>query len=166
MTSEDLSVRSIESDEKDDCQYVINLVREHFGSSRVVSRGRVHDCEKLDGFVAISGARRTGLAQFDVRDGELEVVTLVSEVAGGGVGRRLLERVVAEARRLEGVSRCWLITTNNNHNAINFYRHMGWVQCATHEGAVDEARKLKPEIPPTDDRGIEIKDELEFELKL
>jgi len=166
MTSTDLSVRPFEKGEEDDARYAVRLVTEHFGSVRVVSRGRVHDCARLDGFVAMSGERRVGLVQFDVRDGELEVVTLVSEVDGAGVGRSLLDRVVAEARLLDGLKRCWLITTNNNHNAINFYRHVGWVHCATHEGAVGEARKLKPEIPLTDDRGIEINDELEFELKL
>ncbi|MBL6689720.1 MAG: GNAT family N-acetyltransferase [Pseudomonadales bacterium] len=163
MTGAQLCIRPVGADDTD---YVINLVTEHFGSTQVVSRGRLHDCETLKGFLAMAGTRRVGLVQIAIRDGELEVVTLVSELDGAGVGRGLLERVVAEARHLGGLSRCWLSTTNNNHNAINFYRHIGWVQCATHLGAVDEARKLKPEIPLTDDRGIEIRDELEFEWKL
>jgi hypothetical protein len=37
---------------------------------------------------------------------------------------------------------------------------------ALHPGAVDEARLLKPQIPAIGNYGIEIRDELEFELAL
>jgi hypothetical protein len=35
-----------------------------------------------------------------------------------------------------------------------------------HSGAVDQARQLKPSIPPIGDFGIPIHDELELELEL
>jgi hypothetical protein len=50
--------------------------------------------------------------------------------------------------------------------AIDFYRAVGWRQVAIHRGAAREARKLKPEIPEFDDRGVPIEDEIEFEYSL
>ncbi len=160
MSAPDVTIRPITSDDSD---YVTAIAAEYFGSSRVVSRGRLHQVETLPGFVAMSGNKRVGLLQFEVRNHELEVVILVSQLQAAGVGRCLLEQAVDHARHLEDLSRCWLITTNNNHNAINFYQHVGWELKATHHGAVNDARKLKPEMPLHDDRGIAIEDELEFE---
>jgi hypothetical protein len=37
---------------------------------------------------------------------------------------------------------------------------------AVHRGAIDEARRVKPEIPLAGDDGIPIHDELELELQL
>jgi hypothetical protein len=59
-----------------------------------------------------------------------------------------------------------LITTNNNRDAMEFYRAVGWRQVAIHRGAVREARKLKPEIPEFDEAGVPIEDEVEFELSV
>jgi hypothetical protein len=60
----------------------------------------------------------------------------------------------------------WLVTTNNNADAIAFYQALGWQQVAVHAGAVDRARHLKPEIPALDERGRPIRDEIEFERLL
>jgi hypothetical protein len=59
--------------------------------------------------------------------------------------------------------RLWLITTNDKRPAIAFYQAAGWRQCAIHDGAITEARRLKPQIPPTGHAGIPIEDEIEFE---
>lgn len=149
-----------------DFDVVDSLLTRHFGSGQVVSRGRLHRCAQLSGFVALADGRIAGLLHYEVRNADLEVVTLISELEGEGIGRLLLTRVISHAREMKTVSRCWLVTTNNNHNAINFYGHVGWQLKTTHAGGVSEARKLKPEIPMVDDRGIPIEDELEFEYLL
>jgi GNAT superfamily N-acetyltransferase len=92
-------------------------------------------------------------------------VVLISTIPRQGIGRRLLEAVQTIARE-SGCKRLWLITTNNNRNAIQFYRALGWRQVAIHRGAVREARKLKPEIPEFNEAGVPIEDEVEFELPL
>ena len=162
----DLNEVSVRFLTEGDREFVTEIVARHFGSSRVVSRGRLHQCEDLPGLVAEVDGGKIGLVQFEVRAPDLEVVTLASELPGVGVGRRLLNRVVDHAGSLGNLKRCWLVTTNNNHNAINFYRHIGWQHRITHRGAVRRARTIKPEIPLTDGRGIPIEDELEFELLL
>jgi hypothetical protein len=62
--------------------------------------------------------------------------------------------------------RVWLITTNDNLNALRFYQRRGMRPVAVHRGAVDEARRIKPTVSLTGDHGIPIRDELEFELVL
>ncbi|HEY1774611.1 MAG TPA: hypothetical protein VGG41_00500, partial [Solirubrobacteraceae bacterium] len=59
-----------------------------------------------------------------------------------------------------------LVTTNDNVTAQRFYENRGLRFVALQAGAVDEARKLKPEIPLVGEGGVEIHDELEYELIL
>jgi hypothetical protein len=51
-------------------------------------------------------------------------------------------------------------------DAIAFYERRGLRRVAIHAGAVDEARRIKPSIPLIGEHGLEIHDELEFELAL
>ena len=66
------------------------------------------------------------------------------------------------AARDAGCARLWLITTNDNEDALAFYRARGFTVTAIHRGAVDAARVLKPSIPLTDPRGVPIRDEIEL----
>ena len=58
----------------------------------------------------------------------------------------------------------WLVTTNDNLEALRFYQRRGFVLSALRAGAMDEARrKLKPRISRVGDFGIPIRDEIELE---
>jgi GNAT superfamily N-acetyltransferase len=99
-----------------------------------------------------------------VLDGEdCEVLTLHAAERFGGAGTALIEaveRLAADA----GCARLWLITTNDNVDALRFYQRRGFRLFALHRGAVDDSRaRLKPEIPPIGEHGIELRDELELE---
>ena len=59
----------------------------------------------------------------------------------------------------------WLITTNENINVIRFYQKRGFHISNIYLNAIEEAKKLKPEIPKFAD-GIEIRDEIEFEINI
>jgi hypothetical protein len=60
----------------------------------------------------------------------------------------------------------WLITSNDNIRALRFYQRRGWDMVALYRNAVDESRKLKPEIPQRGDHDIPVRHEIEFELLL
>ncbi len=156
-----MKIRDIDSTDQD---WISARVAEQFGSSRVVSRGKLHECDSLPGFIAESGGKPVGLLQYDVVGTDLEVVTIIAVPEGKGTGRQLLDHVVtfAESKKC---TRCWLVTTNNNTGAIAFYENCGWHLKATHKNAVDEARKIKPEIP-VEVNGVPIRDEYEFEFLL
>ena len=68
--------------------------------------------------------------------------------------------------RGEGCRRVWLVTSNDNLDAIRFYQRRGLRLVAVHPGAIERAREIKPTIPLVGSYGIPIRDELEFELAL
>lgn len=82
-----------------------------------------------------------------------------------GVGTRLLRSVAEEARK-RGCRRLWLITTNDNLDAIRFYQRRGMRIATVHTGALRESRKIKPAIPEVGMNGIPLRDEIEFEMVL
>ncbi len=73
-----------------------------------------------------------------------------------------MERLAAR----HGCARLWLITTNDNVDALRFYQRRGFELAALHRRAVDESRsRLKPEIPVAGAYGIPIRDEIELEKR-
>ncbi len=138
---------------------------EHFGSSRVVSRGILHDALLLSGLVAERDDVPVGVLLYRIERDDCEVVVLIASVRREGIGHALLGAIDPIARRAR-CRRLWLITTNNNRSGLAFYSAVGWTQVAVHRGAVREARRLKPEIPEFGEDGTPIEDEIEFELKL
>ena len=71
-------------------------------------------------------------------DGDCEILTLHAAERFGGVGHRAGrgggERWPAEA----GCDRLWVITTNDNVDALRFYQRRGFRLAALHRGAVDD----------------------------
>lgn len=62
--------------------------------------------------------------------------------------------------------RLWLITTNDNTQALRFYQRRGFVLAAIYLDAVEQSRKLKSDIPIIGHDGIPIRDEIELEMSL
>lgn len=88
-------------------------------------------------------------------------MSLNALAAGRGVGSALLGAVEAAAQQA-GCARVWLITSNDNLDALRFYQRQGYRLLAVHPGAIDEARRQKPTIPLVGSYGIPIHDELEL----
>lgn len=102
-----------------------------------------------------------------VLDGlQCEVLTLHVDEAGRGVGTALIAEVRDIAARA-GCARLWVITTNDNVDALRFYQRRGFRLVALHAGAVDVSRAaLKPQIPTVGAYGIALRDELELEQRV
>lgn len=143
------------------------LLRGSWGATTVVSRGRVHDAADLPALLALDRARGEplGLATLAPNGSDCELVTLDAFTRRTGVGSALLT-AAAEWARARGCRRLWLITSNDNLDAVRFYQRRGLRLVAVHRGAVDRARELKPSIPEVGEYGIPIHDELELELTL
>jgi ribosomal protein S18 acetylase RimI-like enzyme len=153
----------------EDRAWIERFLSRSWGSATIVSRGIAHDGSRLPAMLAVHGDDIVGLATFHIAGEACELVSLDALRHGQGIGSALLARVGEEAR-VRGCRRLWLITTNDNLNAIGFYQRRGMRLVAVHPGAVDEARRLKPSIPLVGEHGgaggIPIHDELEFELEL
>jgi len=157
-----MEIRSLEPSDR---QWSDAVVLEHFGSTRVVSRGLLHDASALPGFVALQDGVPIGLLLFRIDGGGCEVVVLVVERLRQGIGTALLESV-RETASAAGCSHVWLVTTNDNVVAQSFYSSLGWPLVSVHQGAVTHARLIKPEIPQYGAGGVAIEDELEYSLNL
>jgi GNAT superfamily N-acetyltransferase len=150
-------------------QFLIRL----WGSPKIISRGQIHLADQLPGFYAqatetlagFSPGERVGLITYHLQDQACEIVSIDSLVEGVGIGTQLIQQVELLVREA-GYRRLWLITSNDNTPAIRFYQKRGLRLAAIHRGAIDQARRLKPEIPVTGLDGIPIRDEIEFEKLL
>jgi len=148
-----------------DSDWVVGLLTDRWGSPRIATRGILHDADKLPAFIAESESERIGLATYRIYEDQCELISLDSLREGIGVGTALIEAVKSEARK-GGCRRLWLITTNDNLHAIDFYRNRGFILVAVHSHAIETSRKLKPGIPLLGNDGIPIRDEVEFAIEL
>ena len=148
-----------------DREWVSQFMLEHWGSNKVVSRGVVYYPQELPGFVALYESEKVGLVTYNITGVSCEIVIINSIRPFSGVGKALIEAVKNIALQ-SGCKRIWLITTNDNMNALRFYQKRGFALVTIHRNALDLSRKLKPEIPLTGNEGIPLRDEIELEMKL
>ena len=145
--------------------WVEQFMLEHWGSNMVVSRGVIYYPQNLPGFLALHDGEKVGLVTYNIVDQSCEIVTIDSVQPSLGIGTALIEAVRNVAIK-SGCKRLWLITTNDNLNALHFYQKRGFVLVAIHRNAVEQSRKLKPEIPMFGIDDIPIRDEIELEMML
>ncbi|MCF7809481.1 GNAT family N-acetyltransferase [bacterium] len=143
--------------------WTVMILKEWWSSTRIVSRGKIHYADQLPGFIALRDEFPIGFITFNITDDGCEIVCLNSIRKGIGVGQALIDAVRNEALK-DGCRRLWLITTNDNLKAIRFYQKQGFRLFAVHQNAIEESRKLKPEIPLIGSDGIPIRDEIEIEM--
>jgi len=158
----DLLVRATQASERN---WVESFIKSHWGSEIVVAKGRVTRPAELDGFAALQGEKPIGLLTYRTEGPNCEIVTLDSTVQGKGIGTILIDAVKQKAK-VNGCRRLWLITTNDNLNALGFYQKKGFRLVALYPNALEASRKLKPEISLKASNGVPIRDELELELEL
>ena len=140
------------------------IVRQWYTMQMVV-HGESIDMGNADGYYACEGDEIVGLITYRTAGNEMEILSLDSFQEGRGIGTGLLETVVAEARET-GIRRIMLVTTNDNLAALRFYQKRGFDMCRFCRNALDQARKIKPEIPLTGMDGIPLKHEIELEMVL
>jgi ribosomal protein S18 acetylase RimI-like enzyme len=158
-----ISVRPIE---RGDRPWVAGLLEGAFGGVTVARKGALIDAFVLPGFVATDGGRPVGLLTYDAVRGECEIVAIISAEKGRGIGRALMDAARDHAAAA-GCHRLWLITTNDNVDALRFYQRRGFRLAALYPGAVDHSRvRSKPEIPEVGEYGIPLHDEIELEKRL
>ena len=145
--------------------WATNLIRDRWGSTRVVSRGRVYQADALPGFVATRDGVPVGLVTYNMSADECEIVTLDSVMERAGVASNLIEAVKGLAARHK-CRRLWLITTNDNTAAIRFYQKRGFNLRNVYPDAITKSRQLKPEIPMLGIDNIPIRDEIELDMSL
>ena len=145
--------------------FVDAQIAESWAGPYVVSRGVLHDTRTHAGFVALESGTVIGYILFHVAADACEITVLESMTEGRGAGRALMDAVIRYAKEC-ACRRVWLITTNDNTHALRFYQRCGFALRAVHMDALEQARKLKPQIPLTGCEGIPLQHEFELELML
>lgn len=148
-----------------DAAWLANLWDQEWGGQSMVSQNRVYHLDTLAKLVAVEDGRLVGAVTWAVHRTSAEIVSLNAQVENRGIGSALM--AAAEARlRAQGVTRVFLITTNDNLTALAFYQKRGYRLTALFPEAVDRARRLKPSIPFKAANGMPIRDELRLEKSL
>ena len=148
-----------------DRDWVAQRITESWGAEIVVVHGTTYHASELPGFVVLAEAVIVGLLTYHIEGSACEIVTLDSWSEDRGVGTLLIESVKQVAHR-ESCRRLWLVTTNDNTHALRFYQKRGFSIAAVRLNALEESRKIKPEIPLLGNDGIPIRDEIEMEMWL
>ncbi|MBN2228557.1 MAG: GNAT family N-acetyltransferase [Candidatus Thorarchaeota archaeon] len=156
---------TIRPTQEEDCDWVTGILIDNWASNIVVTRGISYEADRLPGLIAEIGGKPVGLLTYSIKKSELEIITMNALEKGKGVGTALIDEVEKIAKRNE-CHRIWLITTNDNIDAIRFYQRRGFEIAKVHRYAIEESRKLKPQLPSVGKYGIPIRDEIEMERNL
>ena len=140
--------------------------QENWGDEFVVAHGVIYHLENLDGFIAVEGEEWVGEITFAFLENDCEIVSLDSRREGQGIGTALMNAVVEEVRATKNCRRIFLVTTNDNLNALGFYQKRGFELVRINRGALNDTRKLKPNIPLIGENNIPLRDEIELEMIL
>jgi ribosomal protein S18 acetylase RimI-like enzyme len=149
----------------DDARWLKSVFKRRWGGDFMVSRGKIHKPESLDGFIAEVYGKNKGAITYKITGKQMEIVSLDSFLRRKGIGAALLGKAVDLARK-KRLKRVWLVTTNDNLGALKFYQKRGFTIARIYPDAVRFARKVKPSIPLIGREGIPLRDEIELEKEI
>jgi len=154
-------IRPVDSDDGD---WIAQFITERWGAEFIAAHYKVYHCRDLPGFVATDGEDKVGLLTYKIVAGDCEIVSLDSLQSCMGIGTGLIDAVKGAACE-SGCKRLWLVTTNDNMNALRFYQKRGFALVKINRNAIEFARNLKP-VPLIGAEGIPLRDEIELEMML
>ena len=148
-----------------DRETITQFIQDRWGAAFVVGHGQVYYPADLPGWICLDRDKIAGLLTYQVYRKACEVVSIDSLFPGQGIGSSLINAVAQTAREL-GCRKLWLVTTNDNLDALRFYQRRGFRLRKVFPGAVEKSRQIKPEIPLLGKYGIPIWDEIELVFPL
>jgi ribosomal protein S18 acetylase RimI-like enzyme len=146
----------------DDHEWAAAFLDAEMGGRMQARMGELLDVLAYPGLV-VEGERgdRVGLLTYrDDGEGATEVTVIVVNRKHEGGGTALLD-----ALRGAVSGPIWLVTTNDNVDALRFYQRRGFRLREVRRGGVDESRRVKPHIPVEGEYGIPRHDELVLDLE-
>lgn len=145
---------------------VERFLAERHSAPRIARRGEVLYPLDHPALLTEADGALTGVLTYVIRANHCEVLTVHTSPQWSGAGTALIievRRIAAE----RGCTRLWVVTTNDNVDALRFYQRRGFRLTELRVGAIDDARtRLKPEIPKIGAHGIPLRDELELDQPL
>lgn len=149
----------------EDSVLISSIMKKHWGGEPLVIRGENYFPSKLNGMIAYSGAKLIGFLFFDLQGADCEVVVFEVFDKFKGIGTQFLDFLKQIARKNQ-CRRIYLMTNNDNLDALRFYQRRGFTICGIHINSVERSRKMKPSIPEIGEYGIPLRDEIDLEFIL
>ena len=123
---------------------VDEFIRQQWYTTTMIIRGKEIDMTQTEGFYVKEQEDIIGLITYFVSDDVLEVISLNSLRENQGIGTKLVDAVIREAKDRK-LKKILVVTTNDNINAIKFYQKRGFDMACLYHNALDISRKIKPE---------------------
>ncbi len=158
-------IENIERISNETRELVNQFFIDNWFSTDMSIRGEIIDGTKLDGFLLREENTIIGLVTYTFFDDICEIVSLDSKRENMGIGSVLLKEVEKIAKN-NNSQKMRLITTNDNMRALQFYQKRGYCLTKLYINAMEEVRKIKPNVPALGDNGIPLRDEIELEKQL
>jgi ribosomal protein S18 acetylase RimI-like enzyme len=158
-----VKIRALESGED---RSAVDAFLDERNALRVARLGELVDAREHPALNAEEEGQLVGVLTYVFEAERCEVLTLHATDRRRGIGTALVEQLERQVGS-RGCRVLWVITTNDNVDALRFYQRRGFRLAQLHPGAVDESRRsLKPEIPVEGEHGIPIHDELELHKEI
>lgn len=141
------------------------FLKKHWGSTNIVSKGKLIDGTILNGLIIYYKKQIIGLITYRIINNECEILSLNSLKENKGLGTLMLTKVIDIAKKSK-CKRIFLITTNDNIQALSFYQKRNFTLSNIYIDSIKFSRKLKPEIPLIGNNNIPIRDEIELQIIL
>lgn len=145
--------------------FVNNYVAEFWGSLLVVTKGKVYNLSRIDGYVALIDDDIKGVLTYDIDGKTCNIISLNSLDKNIGIGTALIEKMETMAKKFN-CKKISIVATNDNTNAMRFFQKRGYCMYCVHKNTVERTRRIKPNLPKTGFDNIPVYCELEFIKKL
>lgn len=142
-----------------------NFILKRWFSLEMILRGKIVDLKNINGFYIEDKNNIIGLITYRIIDFSLEIISLDSVYENRGIGSLLINKVKDFAAECN-LKNIIVMTTNDNLRALDFYQKRGFILNKVFFDSIQQARKLKPEIPIKNENGIFIRDEVELKFSL
>lgn len=143
-----------------------SMLIERWQSLVMIVHGEAIDIGRADGIYAEERGEIVGLVTYRLRSDKIfEILSFDTFQKKQGIGSALLDKITAIAKELDCIS-IVLETTNDNTEALRFYQKHGFDITAFHRDEMDNARKMKPEIPLVGNDGIPLRHVFALELRV
>lgn len=137
---------TIKTVNKEDKNTVEKILKDRWGSTKIVYQGKVFFANQLPGFLAVADNHAVGLITYKIKGKFCQIITLDALLKRKGIGTALINRLKKEGEK-EGWKKIKVVTTNDNLDGLRFYQRRGFVLKKIYSQAVNQSRKIKQEIP-------------------
>lgn len=155
---------SIRATSPADRAWIKDLMDRDWGGEPLIVRSKAYYPSALEGlFIVDQQDTVKGFLFYDIVGQDCEIVVFEIFEKFKGLGTRVLHKL-KEIAIQRGCRRIFLMTHNDNLDALRFYQRRGFQICKIYINSMENVRKLKPCIGLVGDYNIPIRDEIDLEM--